>query len=297
MSSKEKSENTATVKAARINRTGVIIAAVITAIGAVVAGVFILVDQEEPPVVNVNLPTQNLPISSPTDLLPTLADTETSSSALVATQSPPAMSTPVMHVCKPVDSSQPFPVIPNYSPSGLMGDTGDIPNFWMDSQVAHFEYETNGAGPHEWDYKYIDGVPNENPAKFGAIMFLDPPNNWGTDTDGGYDLRNVRNAIRWEARSIGGEVNVEFLIGGVRWAWNNETKAKESVPYPDSMPHRSLGVYTVTEEWQPFSYSLAAEKESFFSCVLGGFGIKIDWGSRGMNQKYIIEVRNVYYEK
>jgi hypothetical protein len=270
MMSSDKNKS-ATERAARITSRGVIIAALITAAGVVIAGMFGLFDGPKTPAVTV---------SSTLDPSKTLAVTSTELLTLVPSLTP----TPQNRVCKPIASGQPFSVIANYDPSGQIGDLGDIPSVWKNSEIVHFEYETQGLGPHD------------QPAKFGGVMFLDPPNNWGTDPEGGYDLRSVRKSIHWEARSVEGAVNVEFLIGGVRWAWNEELKSKEKVPFPDTLPRTSLGVYSLTPEWQEFRYSLTAIKDNSFGCVVAGFGMMINWGSAGQNQKYGVEVRNIFYE-
>jgi hypothetical protein len=119
---------------------------------------------------------------------------------------------------KPIGDKEPFDVYGSYDPRGFMGDTGDItieeePN----NRLVRFRYDAHGREPHEWEYKYLDdGTKNAQLCKFAGVMFLD--GNWGK-TDGGYDLRGKRK-LGWQARSLSGMVNVQFLAGGVAWVWD-----------------------------------------------------------------------------
>jgi hypothetical protein len=92
-----------------------------------------------------------------------------------------------------------------------MGDIGDItPEKVPGERLIRFRYEAQGRGPHEWDHKYVDGELNPSPAKFAGVMFLD--GDWAR-TASGFDLRGKR-VVRWEARSLEGDVYVKFLAGG-----------------------------------------------------------------------------------
>jgi hypothetical protein len=187
-----------------------------------------------------------------------------------------------------------------------MGDINDLTVVVTD--VNHqFIYRTTGQGQHEWDYKYINGILNERPAKFAGVMYLDPPNNFG-ERCGGFDLRPVRGVIRWEARSADDNVYVEFVIGGINWIWNEQTKQKVTSPFPDSMPAVPLGVKKLTSKWQSFEYSFLGLPKKDFRRVLGGFGWVINWNSNGVetdetgnaprNPKvFTIEIRNIRYER
>jgi hypothetical protein len=140
-------------------------------------------------------------------------------------------------------------------------------------------------------------------------MFLDPPSNWCLFPDGGFDLRGIR-TIQWEARSLRGDVNVEFVIGGVKWKWD-ETEKEIQVCEPssiDSMPRDGLGIYKLTDTWQEFRVDLTGHPESDFQCLVGGFGWVIGWGSNGvyLDEKqteaeqpktFTIELRNIRYER
>ncbi len=211
-----------------------------------------------------------------------------------------------LHAGKPIYGSS-FSVYPSYDPSGYMGDTHDI-IVQRASDTVCFVYETKGQSPHEWEYKYINGELNSNPCKFAGVMYLNPPNNWGEDPNGGFDLRDARGVIRWEAQSLTGKVNVEFVIGGVTWKWNERTKEKEAVQYSDSMRRESLGIKTLTNYWQPFEVTLSHIPEEEFKRVVGGFGWVINWDSNNVllneagtgpeePKTFIIEIRNIHWDK
>src|SRR5260370_37059995 len=104
-----------------------------------------------------------------------------------------------------------FSVDENYVPTGKMGDICDV-SVSKQADFVRFVSQAKGQGPHEWEYKYTQERENPHPAQFGGVMYLDPSGNWGTDPDGGYDLRNCHRIIRWEARSADGEVNGELFI-------------------------------------------------------------------------------------
>jgi hypothetical protein len=196
---------------------------------------------------------------------------------------------------------------PQFFPSGKFGDIGDITIVeHPDSTI--FTYITNGKGPHEWVYKYNDCQLNPQPAQFGGVMYLYPKDNWGEEP--GLDIRQgiLRTGIKsinWEARSINGDCNVEFVMGGITWKWDGCNKT--SVPCPDSMPQIRLGIKQLTTEWQIFSSEdLADLDNSNYKNVIGGFGWVINWpvnqvylnedrsGSQNP-QNFTIEIRNIRY--
>lgn len=195
-----------------------------------------------------------------------------------------------------------FSVSAQYDPSGIMGDVGDL-RLSRSAGRDSFAYEARGRGPHEWDFKYVDGAANPKSAQFGGVMYLNPPNNWGRER--GFDLRGTRRVIKWEAHSLGGEVNVEFVIGGVVWRWDHEKKEQIGVSCPDSMPRTSLGIKTLTPNWQLFEWDLSQLPEDAFSSVVGAFAWTVNWGSNGVDDNaannpqpktFKIELRNIRYE-
>jgi hypothetical protein len=232
-----------------------------------------------------------------------------------STQAPPPAVTeplettiPVPDKCqgKSVGDLEYFSVYPDYDPSGFMGDIGDIASVNKSSKGVQFTYQVAGRGPHEWDFKYVDGALNPNPAKFAGVMYLCC--GWGDRP--GFDLRDFRRAITWEARSLSGTVNVEFVIGGVVFVWDNEKKSKIKPPCPDTLRRKPLGIHTLDEMWQSFEVSLQDIPEEEFVNVIGGFAWVITWGSTGIEadetatparpkvpKTFVIEIRNIRYER
>lgn len=200
-----------------------------------------------------------------------------------------------------------FSVHKNFDPSGLMGDIGDITIIKNENGIL-FQYRPKGKGPHEWDWKYVNGKLNNNPAKFSGVMYLDPPNNWGENPTGGYDLREYHMGITWEARSLTGEVNVEFVIGGINWIWDEKNGIKKPAPFPDTMPSVRVGIKTLTAEWRKFEFGLSQKPLHYFACIVGAFGWTIsqnnayNYSNRTENipitpELIEFEVRNIQYER
>lgn len=203
-----------------------------------------------------------------------------------------------------------FPVMANYHPSGLMGDIGDLRPTARMEDADQFTYEPLGRSPHEWDYKYVNGMLNEKPAQFAGVMYLHPRGNFGTDPEGGLDLRDVADVLRWEARSVNGEVYVEFVIGGITWIWDEAVKEKKAAPHPGSLPHTSLGTKKLTSAWQACTVDLheRGRVADDFRRTVGGFGWVITWAANGMElaedglspkekKVFTIEIRNIRYER
>jgi hypothetical protein len=210
----------------------------------------------------------------------------------------------------PAITGRAFPVMPNYHPSGLMGDIGDLRPPARMEEGDRFTYEPLGRPPHEYDYKYVNGTLNEKPAQFAGVMYLHPRGNWGTDPTGGYDLRRVADVIRWEARSVEGDVYVEFLIGGITWMWDEPARRQVSAPYPDSLPATSLGTKKLTPAWTVFEVDLheRGRVKDDFKRVVGGFGWVITWAANGLDMPdsdlssnktriFTIEICNIRYER
>jgi hypothetical protein len=117
----------------------------------------------------------------------------------------------------------------------------------------------------------------------------------GTQSGDGQDLRDWRQGISWEARSIGADVNVEFVAGGINWAWDPTTKRKVRLPQPDSLRALSLGACKLKSAWTRFDFDLGKvglSAESF-KHVIGGFGFVIK--APGSRRTVTIEIRDVRY--
>ena len=212
----------------------------------------------------------------------------------------------VVDVGKPVGNVSVFSVDENYVPTGKMGDIGDV-SVSKQPEFVRFTYQAKGQGPHEWEYKFSQGRENPTPAGFAGVMWLDPSGNWGTDPDGGNDLRTCHRVLKWEARSTEGEVNAEFVIGGDKKQWDAKTNERVNLPYPNSIS-RNLGVRRLAPQWQEFEADLSKIPDERFKRIVGGFGWIISWDSNDVKfnkertgadqpKTFVIEIRNVRYEK
>ncbi len=196
---------------------------------------------------------------------------------------------------KPVGASKPIDLLKYYLPSGLMGDTGDITEDEEPSNnLVGMTYEAEGRGPHEWEYKYINGKINSNHCRFAGIMLLD--GDWGQTRGAGYDLRGFT-TISWEARSLSGNVSVQFVAGGANWMWDEKTKTIVGAPYPDSLPNLQLGEPKLTGQWQHFEFRVDKNATAAdLQAVVAPFGWIISLDSNdGHPGKFVIEVRNISY--
>jgi hypothetical protein len=210
----------------------------------------------------------------------------------------------VVETGKAIGNVSTFSVDENYAPTGKMGDIGDV-SVEEQQGLVRFVYETKGRGPHLWEWKYDgDGKENSQPALFAGVMYLDPRGNWGSDAEGGFDLRNCHRVIKWEARSISGPVEVKFLIGGDKR--DVATKERGKFQFPNTLD-QSLGIRKLDTQWETFEFDLSKIPDDRFKRIVGGFGWIISWSSNGVEpnnhmstdqpKTFTIEIRNVRYEQ
>lgn len=197
-------------------------------------------------------------------------------------------------------ASKPVDLLTLYSPSGLMGDTGDVT--WAEEPGNHLvrmTYEARGRGPHEWEYKYLAGKINSQRCGFAGIVLLD--GDWGRTAGAGYDLRGST-MISWEARSLDGNVFVQFLLGSESWVWDEKTGVQVNAPYPGSLLSRQLEEPELTGQWQRFTYRLDKNVSTAeLQAVIAPFGWIIKLGSNKDDHgqprtSFTIEVRKISYE-
>jgi hypothetical protein len=209
-----------------------------------------------------------------------------------------------VRTCKPTGSAKVFSVEGHFWPTGKMGDIGDV-GIVSGPSLDRFTYPTNGLGPHEWDWKYVNGQLSPELAQFGGVMYLNPQNNFGIDPTGGFDLRGYRVA-KWEARSLTGSVNVQFSMGGVTWVWDSRAGVKVTPPFPETLSVKSLGIRALNGNWQEFEAPFAPEDD--LRCVINGFAWTIDWPSNDVSlnatrtgpvspRTFQFEVRNIRYDR
>jgi hypothetical protein len=192
-----------------------------------------------------------------------------------------------------------FYVFPAFTDQMHVGDIGDI----AVSNIAggyRFSYKPAGSGPHEGGFKFLNGVLNPAPARFGGVVFLKDqlPGQPGRDAKDGQDLSGFRSKIAFQARSVDGTATVKFVIGGINWEWDDASRTKRSLPYPDTMPQRDLGAKELTASWQEYEFdleSLGLQPENFRR-VIGGFGWVMTWPSPPQPERtFTIEVQKARY--
>ncbi len=192
-----------------------------------------------------------------------------------------------------------FNIFPAFTDQMHVGDIGDITVRDIGGGYQ-FSYKPAGNGPHESDLKYVNGVLNPAPAKFGGVVFLKNqlPAQPGRDAGDGQNLSHFRGKIAFEARSLDGTATVKFVIGGINWAWDVASRTKRPLPYPDTMPKRDLGTKELTGSWQEYEFdleSLGLQPENFRR-VIGGFGWVMTWPSPPQPERtFTIEVRKARY--
>ena len=179
------------------------------------------------------------------------------------------------------------------------GDIGDV-EISKIAEGYRFSYTPAGQGSHESEFKYRNGVESRQPAKFGGVICVNDvaPSSPGTDAHDGQDLRRYSGKIAVEARSVNGPATVTFVVGGITWAWNEETRAKVSLPHPDTMPKRELGTEELTDSWREFEFDLGALglQPEDFKRVIGGFGWVMTWPSPPQpGRTFTIEIRKARY--
>ncbi len=147
----------------------------------------------------------------------------------------------------------------HYTPSGWMGDTGDIilnecyrDDTHSGSTAIRVDYIAEGNGPHE-------GC-DDPPCNWAGVYWQHPAYNWG-DRPGGYDLTGARALTFWAKGQNGGE-KISFKIGGVGCAGD----------YPDSLcPVRVFdpAPTVLTDTWTVYTVPLSADLD--LDSLVGGF--------------------------
>ena len=172
-----------------------------------------------------------------------------------------------------------FSVDQHFWPTGKTGDIGDV-QIASGPVLDRFTYATNGRGPHEFAWKYLNGTLNPEPAQFAGVMYLNPPDNFGTDPTGGFDLSGYR-VVKWRAHSLNGKVNVDFSMGGVAWVWDNKAQVQVKPQFPESLSIKRLGIKTLDTYWQEFEAPFDTEDD--LRCVINGFAWTINWSSNSVD--------------
>jgi len=139
--------------------------------------------------------------------------------------------------------SSKYPKENHYSPSGIMGDTGDIglsggyiPTPSGGKACLRITYKPKGA--KEW----------------AGIYWQNPPNNWG-EVEGGYNLMGADKLTFWAKGEKGRERIALFKIGGITGRYNDSDSA-------------SIGPVKLSKKWKQYTISLKRKDLHYIS---GGF--------------------------
>lgn len=165
----------------------------------------------------------------------------------------------------------------HFTPSGYMGDVGDIhiDNVYEQDPHSGFTsirvtYDAKGVGPNECDYS--------PPCKWAGVYWQHPPNNWGKTEawkDDGFDLSEYTNLKFWARADT--NCTVEFLVGGI------------GGPYGDSLVFPRKKNIKLTQTWQEYLIDLSNADLSY---IIGGFGWASNWQkSPGGCSFYLDDIR------
>lgn len=133
----------------------------------------------------------------------------------------------------------------HYTPSGWMGDFGDI------------KVDTGSKdAPHSGTtcIKVTYTAEQKQGAGWAGVYWQNPPNNWGTQP-GGFDLKGAKKLVFWAKGAKGGEKIAEFKIGGITGEYADSDCAGTSE-------------VTLTSDWKEYSIDLTGKD---LSSIAGGF--------------------------
>jgi hypothetical protein len=205
----------------------------------------------------------------------------------------------------------------NYTPNMFMGSVGDLQAELVDPDNIIYHFTVNACDlpdlvthDYEWDQKFIAGVRNTTPPHFSGILYTD--GSYGQNQESGNNFSNF-SKLKWEVRSLQGEVKLQFLVGGVKWTWDNQKGIKVAAPFADTTPPETFGnapiiaIKTIENdnEWHSYIVDLG---EKDLSRIHGGFGWLLDYKSNNVKipapstcsdnpPTFEFEIRNVRYEK
>jgi hypothetical protein len=133
----------------------------------------------------------------------------------------------------------------HYIPSGFMGDYSDI--------VLNQNWK-KGAASGESCIRVKYSARALQGEKWAGVYWQDPPNNWGTMKNGGYNLSSAKK-LRFKARGEKGGETLEFAVGGIPGE------------FPDSF--LAIGAPEIlTAEWKEYEVDLEGHD---LSICQGGF--------------------------
>ena len=135
----------------------------------------------------------------------------------------------------------------HYSPSGIMGDTGDI-----GLSGGYIPTPSGGKACLRITYK------PKGDREWAGIYWQNPPNNWG-EVEGGYNLEGAEKVTFWAKGENGGEKINQFKIGGITGRYNDSDSA-------------SIGPVKLSRKWKQYTISLKGKDLHYIS---GGFCLTV----------------------
>jgi exo-beta-1,3-glucanase (GH17 family) len=168
----------------------------------------------------------------------------------------------------------------HYSPSGYMGDIGDISmndafkvNPHSGKTCIRISYEAKGTGPNK--------CPYSPPCKWAGVYWQEPPNNWGVEEaqkGKGLDLSGYKRLVFW-ARAES-NCTIEFKVGGI-----NES-------YGDSLSYPRTTRADLDQTWRQFEIDL---KGANLKHIIGGFCWVSNWGTNPKGATFYLD--DIQFEK
>ncbi|MCD6228393.1 MAG: hypothetical protein J7K17_02825 [Candidatus Omnitrophica bacterium] len=137
-------------------------------------------------------------------------------------------------------------------------DNHFVPSGWMPATAAQDlkMYINWKESPLSGDSCIRIEYTNKSGTRWAGIYWQNPPNNWGTIPNAGFDLRGATKLTFWARGERGGEIINEFKVGGI-----------SSGDYPDS-DSASIGPIQLTKEWKKYEIDLRGKDLSY---IIGGF--------------------------
>ncbi len=183
--------------------------------------------------------------------LETIASVPTGSSAPFIEQAPPAAPS-LAEKPTPTGPFKTFPIYTDakspdnhYTPSGWMGDYGDLR---LDDKFMQDPHSGSTSIKISYSPEATQG------ARWAGVYWQNPPNNWGA-RPGGYDLTGAKKVTFWARGEKGGERIEEFKIGGITGEYADSDVA-------------GIGPVELTTEWQQYTIDLDGKD---LSSISGGF--------------------------
>ncbi len=134
----------------------------------------------------------------------------------------------------------------HFIPSGWMGDYGDIR---LDQSCKDSPFSGETCIRIVYTGKISQG------ARWAGIYWQNPPNNWGTVPNVGFDLSEATKLTFYARGEKGGERIEEFKVGGIMGEFGDSDTS-------------SIGPVVLTKDWKKYTIDLRGRDLSY---IIGGF--------------------------